>query len=69
MMSIKWSLSVLDWRDHAIDDHHDHPAGVFKARCGHAVMMVTALRETSCGTKCEACAVAVTRDTGTLYCD
>jgi hypothetical protein len=30
-MSIKWGLSVLDWRDHAIDDHHDHPTGVYKA--------------------------------------
>jgi hypothetical protein len=25
MMSIKWGLSVLDWRDHAINDHHGPP--------------------------------------------
>jgi hypothetical protein len=44
-MSIKWGLSVLDWRDHAINDHHDHPTGVYKAQCGHSLMMVT-----HCGT-------------------
>jgi hypothetical protein len=38
---IKWGLSVLDWRDHAIDAHHDHPIGVYKAQCGHSLMTVT----------------------------
>jgi hypothetical protein len=62
-MSIKWALSVLDWRDHAINENQDHPIGVLKAECGHLLMLVTPLRETSCGTKCEACALAVARDT------
>jgi hypothetical protein len=31
MMSIKWGLSVPDWRDHAIEAHHDHPTGVHKS--------------------------------------
>jgi len=63
-VSIRWGLSVADWHDHAIDDHHDHPSGVFTARCGHSLMMVTPLRDKSCGTQCEACAVAVAVDTG-----
>lgn len=58
-MNIKWGLSVLDWRDHAINESPDHPIGVLKAECGHLLMLVTP-RETSCGTKCEACALAVT---------
>jgi hypothetical protein len=48
-LSIKWGLSVLDWRDHAINESQDHPIGVFKAECGHLLMLVTALRETSAG--------------------
>lgn len=32
-MSIKWGLSVLDWRDHAINESQDHPIGALKARC------------------------------------
>jgi hypothetical protein len=24
-MTIKWGLSVSDWRDHAVDDHQDYP--------------------------------------------
>jgi len=45
MMSIKWGLSVPDWRDHAIEAHHDHPTSVHKAQCGHSLMMVTPLRD------------------------
>ncbi len=55
-MAIKWGLSVLDWRDHAIDECRDHPVGVFKAECGHLLMMVTTLRAAPSGTPCEACA-------------
>ena len=33
-MSIKWGLSVLDWRDHAINESQDHPIGVLKAKRG-----------------------------------
>jgi len=63
MMTIKWVLSVADWHDHAVDDRQDYPGGALKARCGHWLMVVTPLRDTSCGTQCQACAVAVTRDT------
>ncbi|MDQ4092310.1 MAG: hypothetical protein M3143_02505 [Actinomycetota bacterium] len=52
---MKWGLSVLDCRDHAIDERRDHPIGVFKAECGHLLMMVTALRAAPSGTQCEAC--------------
>ena len=55
-MAIKWELSILDWRDHAIDERRDHPIGVFKAECGHLLMMVTTLRATPSGTPCQACA-------------
>jgi hypothetical protein len=58
MMSIQWGLSVLDWRDHAISNHHAHPTGVYKAPCGHS-LMVTPLRDTSCGRQCQACADAI----------
>jgi hypothetical protein len=47
-MSINWELSVLDRRDQGINDHHDHPAGVYRTRCSHS-LMVTPLRDTSCG--------------------
>jgi hypothetical protein len=33
-MSIKWGLSVLDWRDHAINDDHDHPSASTKPNAG-----------------------------------
>ncbi len=36
---MRWALSVLDWRWHAIDDLGDHPAGVFRAQCGHLAEM------------------------------
>jgi hypothetical protein len=58
MMSIQWGLTVLDWRDHAISNHHAHPTGVYKAQCGHS-LMVTPLRDTSCGRQCQACADAI----------
>lgn len=59
-MSIRWGLSASDWRDHAIDhDGPDHPTGVLKARCGHLLKVVTPLRDTSCGTRCKTCTVAV----------
>lgn len=55
------SLSVLDWHDHAINESRAHPSGVLTAECGHLLMVVTPLRATPCGTRCEACAAA-TRD-------
>ncbi len=62
-MTIKWGLSVADWRDHAVDDHQDYPGGALQARCGHWLMIVTPLRDTSCGTQCPGCATAITGTT------
>lgn len=53
---MKWGLSVLDWRSHAIDEWADHPLGVYKAECGHLLMMVTTLHDRPYGEPCEACA-------------
>lgn len=53
---MKWGLSVLDWRSHAINEHADHPIGVLKAECGHLLMMVTTLHEKPFRIPCEACA-------------
>lgn len=54
---MKWGLSVLDWRSHAIDDHRpDHPVGVFKAECGHLLMMVVQLHDEPYGRACDVCA-------------
>lgn len=47
---MKWGLSPLDWRSHAIDDQRDHPLGVLKAECGHLLMMITPC--TRCPTAC-----------------
>jgi hypothetical protein len=64
-MTIKWGLSVLDWRDHAVDDHQDYPSGALNARYGHWLMIVTPLRNKSCGKQWQECATAITPDTGT----
>jgi hypothetical protein len=53
---MKWGLSVLDWRSHAIDERAEHPIGVLKAECGHLLMTVTTLHEKPYGAPCEACA-------------
>jgi hypothetical protein len=55
-MAIRWGLSILDWRSHAIDERSDHPVGVYKAECGHLLMMVTTLHDRPNGKPCEACA-------------
>ena len=55
-MAIRWGLSILDWRSHAINERAYHPVGVFKAECGHLLMMVTALYERPNGKPCDACA-------------
>jgi hypothetical protein len=54
-MTIKWGLSILDWRHHAIDELAHHPIGVFKAQCGHQLMTVTPLREHPPGKVCAEC--------------
>ena len=33
---MRWELSVLDWRSHAINEVGEHPLGVLKAECGQA---------------------------------
>jgi hypothetical protein len=53
---MKWGLSAADWKDHAVDEHGDYPGGSLQALCGHWFMIVTPLRDQSCGKKCEACA-------------
>jgi hypothetical protein len=53
---VKWGLSVLDWRSHAIDERAYHPVGVFKAECGHLLMMVVTLHESPNAKPCAACA-------------
>ena len=56
-MAIRWRLSILDWHSHAIDERCDHPPHrVFKAQCGHLLMMVTTLHDRPNGKPCEACA-------------
>ena len=55
-MAIRWGLSILDWRSHAINERGDHPIGVFRAQRGHLLMMVTTLHEEPFGKACEACA-------------
>lgn len=56
MSVIKWGLSVLNWQAHAIDERRYHPVGVFKAECGHLLMMVVQLHEQPSGKPCETCA-------------
>jgi hypothetical protein len=53
---MKWGLSVLDWRSHAINERAEHPIGVLKAECGHLLMTVTTLHEKPYTALCEACA-------------
>ncbi|MGH3773218.1 MAG: hypothetical protein ACRDRW_17785 [Pseudonocardiaceae bacterium] len=36
---LRWSLSILDFRAHAVDEDDDHPLGVFIAACGHLLLM------------------------------
>jgi hypothetical protein len=55
-MAIRWGLSILDWRSHAVDERRYHPVGVFKAECGHLLMMVVQLHEQPSGKPCETCA-------------
>jgi hypothetical protein len=53
---LKWGISVLDWHTHAIDEHGNHPIGVYVARGGHRLMMVTALHESPPSRICLSCA-------------
>jgi hypothetical protein len=38
--AVRWALSPLDFRAHAVTEHDDHPIGVLIARCGHLLPMV-----------------------------
>jgi hypothetical protein len=53
---LRWGLSVLDWQAHAVDPAADNPIGVYRARCGHLLMVVTELHERPPGAVCAACA-------------
>jgi hypothetical protein len=53
--AIKWGLSTLDWRSHAIDERAYHPVGVYVAECGHLLMMVVTLHDKPNGRPCAAC--------------
>jgi hypothetical protein len=37
---MKWGLSPLDWRSHAINERADHPSGVLIADCDHRPMII-----------------------------
>lgn len=52
---MKWGLSVLDWCSHAIDERAHRPTGVYKAECGHLLMMVVTLHEEPNGKACPPC--------------
>jgi hypothetical protein len=53
---VKWGMSLLDWRCHAINERGDHPNGVLIAECGHRLMFVTSLHDQPHGKTCETCA-------------
>jgi hypothetical protein len=55
-MTVQWALSVEDWRSHAVDELGDHPSGVYRAECGHLLMMVTTLHDEPHGAPCQVCA-------------
>lgn len=52
----RWALSRLDWHAHAVDEVADHPYGVWIARCGHRLLMVTGLHEDPPSRICPTCA-------------
>lgn len=50
---MKWGLSILDFQHHAINERAYHPIGVYKAECGHLLMMVVELHDVPYGRTCE----------------
>ena len=56
---LRWALSPLDFRAHAVTALDDHPIGVLIARCGHRLPMVVELDSEPPGAPCPACATAV----------
>lgn len=57
--SLRWALSPLDFRAHAVTEIDDHPIGVLIARCGHRLPMVVEFDPEPPGAPCSTCAVAV----------
>jgi hypothetical protein len=48
-MTVRWGLSVQDWRGHAVDELGDHPSGVYRAECGHLLLGGGGAAGTACG--------------------
>lgn len=51
----QWGLSVLDGHAHAVDVSADHPDGVYVARCGHRLVVITRLHDEPPTRMCPAC--------------
>ncbi|MGH3852986.1 MAG: hypothetical protein ACRDR6_05700 [Pseudonocardiaceae bacterium] len=57
---LRWALSVLDFRAHAVDEDDNHPFGVFIAVCGHPLLL-DGLHDEPQGGLCTGCSRAVVR--------
>ncbi|HKR49102.1 MAG TPA: hypothetical protein VJT72_05880 [Pseudonocardiaceae bacterium] len=53
---VRWGLSIVDWRYHAVQDHGCHPGGALVAECGHELLRVTTLLDEIDSRPCDACA-------------
>jgi hypothetical protein len=56
-MTVKWSLSVLDWRSHVITVPDKFADGVVVARCGHQ-LIPTVVRTEPIAVACRDCVAA-----------
>lgn len=56
----RWTLSVVDFNAHAVDERDDHPFGVFVALCGHRLLMGE-LHDDPPGGLCPGCSHAVVK--------
>lgn len=65
--AVKWGRSLLDMRFHAIDELADHPAGRYRAECGHVLLALTLLRDIPLGATCETCATRTRRPADHLW--
>jgi hypothetical protein len=52
---VRWAVSRVDHRWHAVDERRAHPSGVWVADCGHRVLSA-GLHERPGGRVCELCA-------------
>jgi hypothetical protein len=64
---IKWGMSILDWRRHAVDLTRDHPIGVYKAECGQNLMVVTPLCNNPLDNVCAECRVVALKEEPTPF--